>query len=52
MHTITGHQVALKFIPKATIARDRTKWRVRREYEYMRTLRHPHIIKLFVARLQ
>ncbi|KAF9028058.1 Pkinase-domain-containing protein [Hymenopellis radicata] len=47
VHTVTGHEVALKFINKAEISRDKNKTRVRREYEYMRALRHPHIIKLY-----
>ncbi|KAF8814022.1 snf 1 [Phlegmacium glaucopus] len=46
-HTITGHRVAMKYISKAVILREKTKTRVRREFEYMRTLRHPHIIKLY-----
>ncbi|KAG6809896.1 hypothetical protein H0H92_014215 [Tricholoma furcatifolium] len=46
-HTITGHKVAMKYISKAVIHREKTKSRVRREFEYMRTLRHPHIIKLY-----
>ncbi|KAF8225164.1 Pkinase-domain-containing protein [Tricholoma matsutake] len=46
-HTITGHKVAMKYISKAVIHREKTKTRVRREFEYMRTLRHPHIIKLY-----
>ncbi|PPQ89977.1 hypothetical protein CVT25_009617 [Psilocybe cyanescens] len=46
-HTITGHKVAMKYISKAVIQREKTKTRVRREFEYMRTLRHPHIIKLY-----
>ncbi|KAF5308999.1 hypothetical protein D9611_014906 [Ephemerocybe angulata] len=50
IHTITGHKVAMKYISKAVIQREKTKTRVRREFEYMRTLRHPHIIKLFVIR--
>jgi carbon catabolite-derepressing protein kinase len=45
-HTITGHKVAMKYISKAVIQREKTKTRVRREFEYMRALRHPHIIKL------
>jgi len=45
-HVITGHRVAMKYISKAVIQREKTKTRVRREYEYMRTLRHAHIIKL------
>jgi len=46
MHTITGHKVAMKYISKAVIQREKTKVRVRREFEYMRALRHPHIVKL------
>ncbi|KAF8640430.1 hypothetical protein AX17_000095 [Amanita inopinata Kibby_2008] len=46
-HTITGHKVAMKYISKAEIHREKTKTRVRREFEYMRTLRHPHIVKLY-----
>jgi len=47
-HTVTGHIVAMKFISKAVTRREKNKNRVRREYEYMRTLRHPHVIKLCV----
>lgn len=46
LHTITGHKVAMKFISKQVIAATKTKNRVQREVEYMRMLRHPHIIKL------
>lgn len=46
-HTVTGHIVAMKFISKAVTRREKNKNRVRREYEYMRTLRHPHVIKLY-----
>lgn len=46
VHTITGHKVAMKFISKQVIAATKTKNRVQREVEYMRMLRHPHIIKL------
>lgn len=45
-HTITGHTVAMKFLSKEVIHREKTKSRVQREVEYMRALRHPHIIKL------
>lgn len=38
----------MKFISKQVINATRTKNRVQREVEYMRTLRHPHIIKLCV----
>ncbi|KAG2022382.1 CAMK/CAMK1 protein kinase [Coprinopsis cinerea AmutBmut pab1-1] len=47
IHTVTGHKVAMKYISKAVIQREKTKTRVRREFEYLRTLRHPHIIKLY-----
>jgi carbon catabolite-derepressing protein kinase len=49
VHTLTGHKVAMKFISKHVINMTRTKNRVQREVEYMRTLRHPHIIKLSVS---
>ena len=48
VHTVTGHKVAMKFISKQVIAATKTKTRVQREVEYMRALRHPHIIKLCV----
>lgn len=47
IHTITGHKVAMKFISKQVIVATKTKTRVQREVEYMRALRHPHIIKLY-----
>ncbi|KAL0952141.1 hypothetical protein HGRIS_008760 [Hohenbuehelia grisea] len=37
----------MKFISKAMIQQSKTKVRVQREVEYMRTLQHPHIIKLY-----
>jgi carbon catabolite-derepressing protein kinase len=37
----------MKYISKAVIHMTKTKTRVQREVEYMRTLRHPHIIKLY-----
>ena len=46
MHSVTGHKVAMKFISKRVIHATKTKTRVQREVEYMRALRHPHIIKL------
>lgn len=48
VHTITGHEVAMKYISKQVINATKTKTRVQREVEYMRMLRHPHIIKLYV----
>ncbi|KAF7307505.1 Non-specific serine/threonine protein kinase [Mycena indigotica] len=47
IHKVTGHHVAMKFLSKAIIHRDKMKARVRREFEYLRLLRHPHIIKLY-----
>ncbi|KAI0095181.1 snf 1 [Irpex rosettiformis] len=47
VHTVTGHRVAMKFLSKHVINASKTKTRVQREVEYMRTLRHPHIIKLY-----
>jgi len=49
VHTITGHEVAMKYISKQVINATKTKTRVQREVEYMRMLRHPHIIKLYVS---
>ncbi|KAJ7596993.1 CAMK/CAMKL/AMPK protein kinase [Mycena floridula] len=49
MHTVTQHRVAMKYISKAQINRERNKTRVKREFEYMRALKHPHIIKLYEA---
>ncbi|CAK5271503.1 unnamed protein product [Mycena citricolor] len=46
IHKVTGHRVALKFLSKAAVANNGMKTRVRREFEYTRMLRHPHIIKL------
>jgi carbon catabolite-derepressing protein kinase len=48
VHTLTGHKVAMKYISKQVINATKTKTRVQREVEYMRMLRHPHIIKLYV----
>ncbi|KAF7302482.1 Non-specific serine/threonine protein kinase [Mycena chlorophos] len=47
IHKVTGHKVAMKFLSKSVIHRDKMRARVRREFEYMRLLRHPHIIKLY-----
>ncbi|KAI0691536.1 kinase-like domain-containing protein [Cerioporus squamosus] len=47
VHTVTGQKVAMKFKTKHAIAKHRTKTRVQRKVEYMRTLRHPHIIIVY-----
>ena len=45
-HQKTRQMVALKFIDRAKLSRD-TNDRVEREIQYLKLLRHPHIIKLF-----
>ncbi|KDQ11188.1 hypothetical protein BOTBODRAFT_35489 [Botryobasidium botryosum FD-172 SS1] len=47
VHTVTGVKVAMKFISKARIIAMKMKTRVTREIEYLKMLRHPHIIKLY-----
>lgn len=44
---MTGHQVALKFISRAKIQSPDMNARVKREIQYLKVLRHPHIIKLY-----
>jgi carbon catabolite-derepressing protein kinase len=46
-HTVTGHLVAMKFLSRALITQHKNKKRVQKEIEYIRALRHPHIIKLY-----
>ena len=46
IHVVTGQKVAMKYLSKEVIHATRTKTRVQREVDYMRMLRHPHIIKL------
>lgn len=38
----------MKFLSKALILHHKNKKRVQKEIEFIRALRHPHIIKLFV----
>jgi len=45
-HSVTGHQVALKLINRAKITTPDMNARVKREIQYLKVLRHPHIIKL------
>lgn len=45
-HQQTKQLVALKFIDRAKLSRD-TNDRVEREIQYLKLLRHPHIIKLY-----
>ena len=46
VHGITGQKVALKIINKKKIASMDLGGRVKREIQYLKLLRHPHIIKL------
>ncbi|ORY24882.1 putative SNF1A/AMP-activated protein kinase [Naematelia encephala] len=46
-HSVTGHQVALKLINRAKITTPDMNARVKREIQYLKVLRHPHIIKLY-----
>ncbi|WVQ83879.1 hypothetical protein IAT38_006023 [Cryptococcus sp. DSM 104549] len=46
-HSITGHQVALKLINRSKITTPDMNARVKREIQYLKVLRHPHIIKLY-----
>ncbi|ORY39397.1 5'-AMP-activated protein kinase catalytic subunit alpha-2-like protein [Rhizoclosmatium globosum] len=47
IHSQTGHKVALKIVNRRKIANMDMVARVKREIQYMRQLRHPHIIKLY-----
>ncbi|KAE8233281.1 hypothetical protein CF326_g1681 [Tilletia indica] len=46
-HSLTGHRVAMKFISKRKITAMDMGGRVKREIQYLKLLRHPHIIKLY-----
>lgn len=46
VHSITGQKVALKIINRKKIASLDMAGRVKREIQYLKLLRHPHIIKL------
>ncbi|CAG8462391.1 5671_t:CDS:2 [Acaulospora morrowiae] len=47
IHSVTGHKVAMKFINRKKIANLDMIGRVKREIQYLKLLRHPHIIKLY-----
>ncbi|KAI9314060.1 kinase-like domain-containing protein [Dichotomocladium elegans] len=47
VHSITGQKVALKIINRKKIASMDLSGRVKREIQYLKLLRHPHIIKLY-----
>ncbi|GJJ13211.1 hypothetical protein Clacol_007462 [Clathrus columnatus] len=46
-HVITDQIVAMKYLSKDAILASGTKTRVLREVQYMRMLKHPHIVKLY-----
>ncbi|KAJ9062679.1 Protein kinase, variant 4 [Entomophthora muscae] len=47
VHSVTGHKVAMKIINRKKIAHMDMVGRVKREIQYLKLLRHPHIIKLY-----
>ncbi|KAI8099229.1 kinase-like domain-containing protein [Halteromyces radiatus] len=47
VHAVTNQKVALKFINRKKIATMDMSGRVKREIQYLKLLRHPHIIKLY-----
>ncbi|KAJ1570591.1 hypothetical protein NDA11_001580 [Ustilago hordei] len=46
-HALTGHRVAMKIINRRKISNLDMGGRVKREIQYLKLLRHPHIIKLY-----
>ena len=46
-HLVTKQRVALKIISRKTLQNNDLAYRVEREIQYLKLLRHPHIIKLF-----
>ncbi|PWN39346.1 Pkinase-domain-containing protein [Ceraceosorus guamensis] len=46
-HALTGHRVAMKIINRRKISAMDMGGRVKREIQYLKLLRHPHIIKLY-----
>lgn len=46
-HSVTGHRVAMKIINRRKISSLDMGGRVKREIQYLKLLRHPHIIKLY-----
>ncbi|KAG0086534.1 Protein kinase [Podila epicladia] len=47
VHSLTGHTVAIKIINKNKVVNQDMFARVKREIQYLKLLRHPHIIKLY-----
>ena len=46
-HALTGHRVAVKIINKRKISSMDIGGRIKKEIQFLRLLRHPHIIKLY-----
>ena len=46
-HELTGHKVAVKILNKEKLQSMEICGKVRREVQYLKLLRHPHIIKLY-----
>lgn len=49
VHQVTKQQVALKIISRRKLMARDMAGRIEREIQYLQLLRHPHIIKLYVA---
>ncbi|KAJ3332491.1 protein kinase, AMP-activated, alpha 2 catalytic subunit [Blyttiomyces sp. JEL0837] len=47
VHSQTGHKVAMKIVNRRKISNMDMVGRVKREIQYLKHLRHPHIIKLY-----
>ena len=50
VHCQTGHKVAMKIVNRRKIANLDMVTRLKREIQYLKLLRHPHIIKLYKHR--
>jgi carbon catabolite-derepressing protein kinase len=48
-HQVSGQKVALKIINRKRLVTRDMAGRIEREISYLQLLRHPHIIKLYVA---
>ena len=49
VHQVSGQKVALKIISRRKLVTRDMAGRIEREIQYLQLLRHPHIIKLYVA---
>jgi serine/threonine protein kinase len=46
-HELTGHKVAIKILNRKKISSMDMVGKIRREIQYLKLLRHPHIIRLY-----